>query len=98
MGQFSVTKIAAALVAFMFLGADAFVTPSAAFTGMSVSSRSRAGATTARAAGAMRSRPTMNVIDVSEREVGLWGCCGFRLCRVRVARCVANLCVSHVAV
>eukprot|EP00904_Undaria_pinnatifida_P014025 jgi/Undpi1/9753/HiC_scaffold_27.g12209.m1 len=48
----------------MFLGADAFVTPSGVFTGMSVTSRSRAGAVTARAAGAMRSRPTMNVIDV----------------------------------
>lgn len=65
MGQFSPMKIALALVAFMFLGADAFVTPSA-FTGMGVSSGSRAGAT-ARAAGAMRSRPTMNVVDVSEK-------------------------------
>lgn len=66
MGQFSPMNIAVALVAFMFLGADAFVTPSAF---MGVSSGPRAGAT-ARAAGAMRSRPTMNVIDVSLK----WSC------------------------
>lgn len=88
MGQFSVMKIAVALLAFMFLVADAFVTPSA-FTGKGVSSGPRAGAT-ARAAGAMRSRPTMNVIDV--RGVELW------LCQ-RGAVCSPSLyiCVSYVA-
>lgn len=57
---------AAATLLFCGTSADAFVSPSAfAGTGVRAGSREALSFATARAAGAMRSRPTMSVLDVS---------------------------------
>lgn len=78
--MFAMRLVVVAAAALVFLGvADAFVSPSAFVRAtVSISSSStRVGAATAtaRAAGAMRCRPAMNVIDVRGREESLCVAC-----------------------
>lgn len=66
--KMSVLKAMMAVVALVFFGtADAFVSPSA-FAGRGSRSAGPRAAATARAAGAMRARPTMNVVDVRKHS------------------------------